>query len=1133
MNISASELFDRLYEVTVSATEPAAVHNRQLHELLVLTCQAGVATTGQAFGNLFSQVDYLCKSRGVGTNDRKAIHTLRRHSNHDEPLSREDFLYDVRALCLFVSAVFGEAVPDKLVRLIPAINRPSDGSAHVDVHYVRCIVNRWDDTSVTATMEQDSEQETISIDYSDFDYLRPILTEGMQLNLLDCTLTAGDSLTDGAVLKPSLIVVEPDFLIDISSIATCFQDFGHHPLLYTVNRMKPRANTQAMLLGTFAGAALDDMINDDDFSLNRTIGHCFRRSALEYSTCPDFDSNKFLADARQQSDHLRETVKVLFDKDYEREKAVLEPSFVCERLGLQGRVDLMTTDMRLLVEQKSGRNINVERGLPNSFGSYQLEPHYVQLLLYYGVLRQNFRLGYDKVDIRLLYSKYEPARGLMVVAFYQKLFREAMKLRNQIVATELFIAKNGFGRIIDRITPEVLNTNGLASTFYQRYLLPQLLAVTQPLQQMTPLERLYYCRMMTFVFREQRASRLGARQGIGHCAADLWNMPLSEKRETGNIFVGLTIEERKSSPYSNGIDLVTLAVPDQGDTFLPNFRRGDRVFLYAYDETPDARNTLLYSGTLTEITTDRLVVCLSNPWNKYQFAATNSRFAIEHDTMDVSAGSSVRGLHEFITAPRRRRDLLLAQRAPERDESRALSRSYHPHYDEVVRRAMQARDYFLLVGPPGTGKTSMALQFLVREELTSPQAALLLMAYTHRAVDEICGMLLDHEIPFLRLGSEHSCDMRFKPFLLDSLVGAQPQLDAVRQQLMAVRVVVSTTSTLASRPFLFSLKHFSLAIVDEASQILEPSIIGILASHRLCGVSEQANIDRFILIGDHKQLPAVVQQTEEDARVDEQPLRDICLTDCRQSLFERLIRTERAAGRTAFIDVLSRYGRMHPELASFPSTMFYGREQLQPVPLKHQQEENIYPFSTLIASPSGEVGEDFSTLKHHRLLFIPSTFCRQPDVSDKVNADEAHTAARLLISIKTMSGDSFDPTKTVGVIVPYRNQIAMIRHELARLLPAGEEDAFSNVSIDTVERYQGSQRDIIIYCFTVQNRYQLDFLTSNCFTDDDGTMVDRKLNVALTRARKQNIIIGNRAILSTNPLFKSLIDYCERQQQLP
>ena len=46
-------------------------------------------------------------------------------------------------------------------------------------------------------------------------------------------------------------------------------------------------------------------------------------------------------------------------------------------------------------------------------------------------------------------------------------------------------------------------------------------------------------------------------------------------------------------------------------------------------------------------------------------------------------------------------------------------------------------------------------------------------------------------------------------------------------------------------------------------------------------------------------------------------------------------------------------------------------------------------------------------------------------------------------------------------------------------------------------------------------------------------MVDRKLNVALTRARKQNIIIGNRAILSTNPLFKSLIDYCERQQQLP
>ncbi|MBR5930379.1 MAG: hypothetical protein IKZ93_10390, partial [Prevotella sp.] len=88
--------------------------------------------------------------------------------------------------------------------------------------------------------------------------------------------------------------------------------------------------------------------------------------------------------------------------------------------------------------------------------------------------------------------------------------------------------------------------------------------------------------------------------------------------------------------------------------------------------------------------------------------------------------------------------------------------------------------------------------------------------------------------------------------------------------------------------------------------------------------------------------------------------------------------------------------------------------------------------------------------------------------------------------------------------------------------------ALLEISIDTVERYQGSQRDVIIYSFTVQNMYQLEFLTANCFIerDADGTfrIIDRKLNVALTRARKQLIVTGNPQILSANPLFKALME---------
>ena len=85
------------------------------------------------------------------------------------------------------------------------------------------------------------------------------------------------------------------------------------------------------------------------------------------------------------------------------------------------------------------------------------------------------------------------------------------------------------------------------------------------------------------------------------------------------------------------------------------------------------------------------------------------------------------------------------------------------------------------------------------------------------------------------------------------------------------------------------------------------------------------------------------------------------------------------------------------------------------------------------------------------------------------------------------------------------------------------------VSIDTVERYQGSQRDVIVYSFTIQQYYQLDFLTSNCF-EENGRVIDRKLNVALTRARKQMIITGNEQLMKANPIFAELIRDIDEKQ---
>ena len=106
---------------------------------------------------------------------------------------------------------------------------------------------------------------------------------------------------------------------------------------------------------------------------------------------------------------------------------------------------------------------------------------------------------------------------------------------------------------------------------------------------------------------------------------------------------------------------------------------------------------------------------------------------------------------------------------------------------------------------------------------------ILLTAYTNRAVDEICGMLTEAGIDFLRLGNETSCDPRFAGHLLEQRLGERPKLVEMQRLIREIPVVVSTTMMLQSRPFIFALKHFSLCIVDEASQLLEPAIVGILA----------------------------------------------------------------------------------------------------------------------------------------------------------------------------------------------------------------------------------------------------------------------------------------------------------------
>lgn len=1110
IELQSFDLFNRIERIHHQPT--AAPDNLQakyilLHKVLEQACYELTTGVTLSFANLFSRLDYICKEKKMTPSDRYAIQTMRRNCNAAMgdrfQADMQEYLYDLRALVRFVSLGFEEDIPASILPEIPHSNRPYQGTRLSHIPYVRASVTSWNDTQIFAATDSETDPFII-INYAkggydgDLLYLKDLLSENLLLNLLDVRVDEENHYI------PNLIVIHPDYLIDISSLAACFREYGHHPLNYFMNKIKPRANTAPILMGNLASQFLDDYINEqpqEPVSYPRTIKKFFAASALAFCTCPL--PADFHAQAQAQMMNIRSFVHDVLPhniRNFNKKNTLLEASFICEKLGLQGRVDMMQKDFQVLIEQKAGKRDEYHRR--------HKEDHFIQMMLYQGVLMYNFGQETANMQTFLLYSKY--ADGLLIEHFAENLFRESIKLRNYIVHNEMRLGDGAIGEIVDSLSTDLLNELQIGGKLWNDYQEPQLQTAINTLKRCTPLERAYFNRFFTFVSKEQILSKTGGSNDASHGFAGNWHIPLHEKLEAGNILTGLTIQEKQSSGPGKGYDLIELHIPTQDEDFLPNFRTGDMVILYAYKEEPDMRKQILMKGNILELQPDRMTLVLRNgQQNKDIIGGKEEVFAVEHDFSDTSANNGFRGLYAFLSAQADRKELLLGVRPPAQLEDVKLNGDYG-RFNELILKEKQAKDYFLLVGPPGTGKTSCALRFMVEEALSEPDTSILLLSYTNRAVDEICAMLTDSGIaertPFIRIGNELSCDKRFVPYLLKYSLDDCPKLTDIQQKMARTRIFVGTTTAINNRLNLFTLKHFQLAIIDEASQILEPDLIGILSARH-----QQHNaIDKFVLVGDYKQLPAIAQQSAEEATVTDLLLRNIGLEDCRNSLFERLYKSSPDTCRS----ILHKQGRMHPAIAEFPNQTFYYREQLEIVPLPHQLEETPYEAGL---TPQDTIDQ---LLLERRMVFIPAEAPDHLTCSDKTNPNEARIVATLLGHIYRLTESRFDPNRTVGVIVPYRNQIAMIRKEIARLqLPA-----LQDISIDTVERYQGSQRDIIIYSFTIQNFSQLNFLTANTFQEGN-FLIDRKLNVALTRARKQLLLTGNPHILGANITFYKLMEY--------
>lgn len=1084
MTRSTTEGWSEIEEVYDSAADIRTKYTL-LYNIMHRLCADLARQDGVLCTDFFSRLQVVCRLRDYPL---QAVDSFRRRAWHvmrgDETPVADVFRNDVAIMCDAWAHFTDTDLPPSLLDRVgrPHVELPPMHTAGKYVERMRLVVCSKDDEYIVAECREQNRGGRWRIDCSANDETLAAMAyadEGIWLNGVDCQVDDASG-----TITPQLIVLEPDYLIDVSTLCSCLKHYGDTPLNYLLGKIRPDAPTRYTLLGGVAGQFLDDCVNRTDASYTDSIRRAFKQNLVAFTTTDGIDAD-FFHECERQFANIHQALSALPDSH----EAQLEPSFFCETLGLQGRFDYLSLDLHRLIELKSGKW--------DAFRQCAQREHLMQMILYKEIMHYN--LGLRRLDVEglLLYSKYPM---LLEQRTAREMVEHMMQLRNGIITMERNICRGQIDEYIDRLTPDSLNINADEGTLWTKYTRPELERLLRPLHDADSLTRSYFCQFFTFISREQWLAHVGdGRIDSSRGMASLWCSDMQTKIDNGDIITPLSL----SSQDGERVALTRLDTDSRHSGL--SFRTGDAVILYVHNTPADTPvNRQVVRCNMVSITAKEVVVEMRTPCVGPHIFNASNRFAMEHDYVDSNMRSLYQGLYSLLTTSASRRDLLLGRRKPEVDAgSILLTDITNEQLRSIVLGARRALDYYLLVGPPGTGKTSVALRAMV-DEFSQSGSSLLLMAYTNRAVDEICSMLDGRD--YLRIGRTLTCDAPYRSHLVEALVGDDVRRSEVAHLLLSAPIVVGTVSSITASRSLMNLRQFDVAIIDEASQVLEPALMSLLCYE----VDGKPAISKFVMIGDHRQLPAVVVQDEQMSKVEDPALHAIGLTDCRNSLFQRLY----ALAPPEVKGQLTHQGRMHPDIARYAADMFY-EGRLLPVGLKHQTA----PLPYIHFTPEQQ------TVATQRVAFfdVPAPPLLERQV--KMNLGEAQQIADIVCQLRDLARQNslpFVAHEQIGIIVPYRRQITMVRDALA----AAGIDGADRMLIDTVERYQGSQKDIIIYGTTITRPYELDTLSN--IVEQDGTLVDRKLNVAITRARLQLFIVGNRHLLMQNTVYRELIEEIER-----
>lgn len=912
------------------------------------------------------------------------------------------------------------------------------------------------------------------------------IAEIARLGIFPIEVNALGVQIDGNVLKAIQWVVDPDYLVDVSTISESFKPEGTLIEMQIINRFRPRLQTGPIILGNLINYFLDEMVRNQDIAYPDLLSRVFRQQPLGLALLDNDGVRDLAVKLEEHYKRIRYVLKTVFPAmGISVADALLEPSFISERYGLQGRLDLLSQQhgRPVIVELKSGKPYR-----ENQFGLSS--SHYVQTLLYDLLIRSAHDNSVEPANFILYSSVLE--KNLRHAPRSKKVQALALDLRNRYILLDRQIMKGGtldpawLTKLVDPMHPAVWGfTKKDLDEFNAHY------------GRLDELEKSYLLHFAGFLAREQHLSKTGAvpyRATKGFAA--LWLSELEDKMAQFDMLGFLKWEAIQADEELPIIEFSRTSQTNQ----LSNFRTGDIAILYGHAGRGAPLKQQLYRGTIIAMDHRSIRLRLRSKQVQQGDFEAFDYWHLERDMLDSGFLNGYGQLGQWMQLEGGKRALLLGQRPPERLSNNGLDgyrpEGLNPTQLEIFGKVVRSKDYFLLWGPPGTGKTSVMLREMSRYWLERTDDDLLLLAFTNRAVDEICESLESFGYrDYVRVGSRYSTGNPFRDRLLDGLISDIRRRDELLDFIRDTRIFVSTVSSIIGKGELLHIKNFQTLVVDEASQITEPMMAGLLG-----------RFDRFILIGDHRQLPAVVQQGEADLEIRDDSLKSLGFKRLSDSLFERLFIRAKDQGWDWAYAQLCHQGRMHEDLMRFPNEHFYqGTLRLM------EGVPSVLERQTAPAVPAG-VGDAWGKA---RLYF----FDIPVDASDpmgKTNDFEAQTIRGILKKLLEQYGELTG--QEIGVITPYRSQIARITKEIRDMgLPV------DRITVDTVERYQGGARDVIILSLCLNYPRQLKTLVNR---SSEG--VDRKLNVALTRAREKLFVLGNREIMVQDPTYDALAEYIEK-----